>query len=100
MACAAVVLAGEATRVLVRLPFSRADHVRAAASVLAAAVAVFEGTLVSPRIAALHAAGAIRGLEAAGMELARLHDVAELCGKVEVALLAVVIAATAVSIRS
>jgi uncharacterized membrane protein len=100
MACAAIVLAGEAIRVLGRLRFSRFDHVRAAASVLAAAVAVFEGTLVSPRIAALHAAGAIRGLEAAGLELARLHDVAELCGKVEVALLAVAIAAQALALSS
>jgi hypothetical protein len=100
MACAAVVLAGEATRVLGRLRFSHVDHARAAASVLAAAVAVFEGTLVSPRIAALHAAGAVRGFEAAGMELARLHDVAELCGKVQVVLLATVIVTQALALSA
>jgi hypothetical protein len=100
MACAALVLAGEATRVLVRLRFSPVDHARAAASVLAAAVAVIEGTLVSPRIAALHAAGAIRGFGDAGMELARLHDVAELCGKVEVALLAAVIVTQVIALSA
>jgi hypothetical protein len=110
MGCAAVVLASEATRVLLRVRFSRVgrtsgryttvDHARAAASVVAAAVAVFEGTLVSPRIAALHAAGAIRGYQAAGKELARLHDIAELCGKVEVALLAAVIVMQAVALSS
>jgi uncharacterized membrane protein len=91
MSCAAVLLASEATRVLVRVRFSPVDHARAAASVVAAAIAVFEGTIVSPRIAALHAAGAIRGADVAGRELARLHDIAELCGKAEVVLLAAVI---------
>jgi hypothetical protein len=93
MVCAAVVLAGEATRSLARVRFERVDHLRAGASVLAAALAVFEGVRVSPRIAALHAGGAVRGLGDAGMELARLHDLAELCGKSEVVLLAVVVAA-------
>jgi hypothetical protein len=97
MACAAVVLAGEAMRVLGRLRFSHVDYARAAASVLAAAVAVFEGMLVSPRIAALHAAGAVRRYEAAGLELARLHDVAELCAKVQVVLLAAVIVTQALA---
>ncbi len=91
MSCAALVLASEATRALVRLPFATTDHVRAGTSVLAAAIAVFEGVSVSPRIASLHAGGAVRGLGEAGMELARLHDVAELCGKSEVALLLAVI---------
>jgi hypothetical protein len=91
MACAALVLASEATRALVRLPFATVDHVRAGASVVAAAVAVFEGVSVSPRIASLHAGGAIRGMGDAGMQLARLHDVAELCGKTEVGLLVAVI---------
>jgi hypothetical protein len=97
MGCAAVVLAAESTRAFLRLRFSRVDPARAAASVVAAAVAVFEGTIVSPRIAALHAGGAIRGLGDAGLELARLHDIAETCGKAEVVLLAVVIALHAVA---
>jgi hypothetical protein len=91
MACAAVLLAGEATRSLARIPFARVDHLRAGASALAAALAVFEGVRISPRIAALHAGGAVRGLGDAGLELARLHDLAELCGKTEVALLAAIV---------
>ena len=80
MACAAVVLLTEAVRAVGRLPFARADHVRAGVSVLAAAMAVYEGASVSPRIAALHAEGAIRGVGSAGMELSKLHDMAELLG--------------------
>jgi putative copper export protein len=100
MACAAVVMAAEATRSLARLRFARVDHVRAGASVLAAALAVFEGVRVSPRIAALHAGGAVRGLGDAGMELARLHDLAELCGKSEVVLLAVVVVAQVIALSA
>jgi hypothetical protein len=98
MACAAVVLASEAARVLVRVPFGPTDHVRAGASVVAAALAVFEATSISPGIAALHAAGAVRGLGDAGMKLARLHDMAELCGTIEVALLVAVIVAHVIAL--
>jgi hypothetical protein len=91
MTCAAFVLASEATRALARLPAASLDRVRGGVSVLAAALAVFEGASISPRIAALHAGGAIRGLGEAGLELARLHDVAEWCGKTEVALLVAVL---------
>jgi hypothetical protein len=98
MACAAAVMAAEATRALARVRFAPVDHVRAGASVLAAALAVFEGVRVSPRIAALHASGAVRGLGDAGMELARLHDVAELCGKSEVALLVAVVVAQVIAL--
>ncbi len=91
MACAAVVLLTEAVRAVGRVPFARVDHVRAGVSVLAAAAAVYEGASVSPRIAALHAEGAIRGAGSAGMELSKLHDLAELLGKAEVLLLVVVI---------
>jgi hypothetical protein len=87
MACAALLLATEAARAFARLPFAWWHHVRASASVLAAAAAVYEGVSLSPRIAALHAAGAIRGLGEAGIELARLHDRAELLGKTEAGLL-------------
>jgi hypothetical protein len=91
MSCAAVLLATEAARALARLPSTLADRGRAGASVLASAAAVFEGTHVSPLIAALHAGGAVRGVGRAGMELARLHDLAEWCGKAEVVLLAAVV---------
>jgi hypothetical protein len=91
MTSAAIVLATEAVRAVLRLPFARLDHGRALVSLLAAAGAVVEGVVISPRIAALHAAGAIRGVEGPGLELARLHDLAEWCGKTELVLLAVVV---------
>jgi hypothetical protein len=91
MVCAAVVLTTEAARVVARIPYARADHARAGLSVVAAALCVFEGARVSPRIAALHFQGAVRGLGASGMELNRLHDLAEQLGKAEVAVLALVV---------
>jgi hypothetical protein len=92
MACGSVLLAGEAVRVIARVPFERADHLRAGASVLAAAAAVYQGTSVSPRIAALHAGGVIRGARTdAAAELARLHDWARTLGTVELVLLAGVV---------
>jgi hypothetical protein len=100
MACAAVVLASEAARALAGLGFSRVDHARGLASLLAAAAAVLEGVVISPRIAALHAAGAIRGVAGPGLELARLHDWAERCGKAELLLLSVVIALHVVSLST
>jgi uncharacterized membrane protein len=91
MTCAAVVLASEAARVIARVPFRRLDHARAAVSVLAAGVTTYEGMNVSPRIAELHVAGAVRGVGAAGLELSRLHDTAEVCGKTAVVLLAALV---------
>ena len=99
MSCAAVLLATEAVRAVARVPFARWDHARAGASVLAAASAVYEGVSVSPRIAELHAAGAIRGLGAAGVELATLHSRAELLGKTELLLLVGVVVLHAVTAR-
>lgn len=98
MGCAAVVLATEAVRGVGGARFVRADHARAFASLLAAAAAVYEGVKVSPRIAALHAAGAIRGVDSAGLELARLHNLAEECGKAQILLLAAVIALHGISL--
>jgi hypothetical protein len=91
MVSAAVLLMTEAVRAVAGVPFARIDHLRAGMSVLAAAAAVYEGASVSPRIAALHAEGAIRGMGSAGMELSKLHDVAELLGKTEGVLLVVVV---------
>jgi hypothetical protein len=91
MACAVIVLASEAVRAVAGVSFARADHARAFASLLAAGAAVLEGVRISPRIAALHAAGAIRGVDGPGLELGRLHDQAEWCGKTELVLLSVVI---------
>jgi hypothetical protein len=92
MTCAALVLIAEAVRAGAAPPVSRVDIARGVASALAAALAVLEGTVVSPRITALHESGAIRGLGAGGMELARLHNLAELCGQSQLVLLAAVVA--------
>ncbi len=90
MTCAALAMASEAVKVAARVPFGRVDHLRAGLTVVAAVLAVIEGTHVSPHIAALHAAGAMRGVGAAGQTLSHLHDVAEGLGKAEIVLLAVV----------
>jgi hypothetical protein len=67
---------------------------------LTAAVAVFEGTRISPRIAQLHAEGVLRGLGPGGRELSRLHDLAETCGQVQLALLTLVIVLYVVTLSS
>jgi uncharacterized protein DUF4149 len=87
MACAAVVLGADAVRAAARVPFAVSGRFRVGTSALASALAVFEGTSVSARIAALHSAGVLRGIGSGGLELARLHEVAEWCGKAQVALL-------------
>jgi hypothetical protein len=91
MACAAVVLGTEAARALQPMKPTGIDRVRAVFALVAAAGAVFEGVTVSPRIAALHMSGAIRGLGDSGAELARLHHLAEWCGQTEVVSLVAVI---------
>jgi hypothetical protein len=91
MACAAIVLTTEAVRGIGGLSATRVDRARALVSLLAAGAAVLEGVKISPRIAALHAAGAIRGVDGPGIDLARLHDQAEWCGKAELLLLSVAV---------
>jgi hypothetical protein len=100
LACATLVLGAEATRAIARVPFAVSDRVRAGAGALAAALAVLEATSVSPQIAALHAAGAVRGMGNAGMQLARLHDVAEWCGKAQVVLLGTIIVLEVVALSA
>lgn len=87
MTCAALALASEAVRAIVRLPAGRLDHARTVVVAVAAAAATYEGVSLSPQIAGLHAAGAIRGVGAAGLALSRLHGLAEACGKAQVGLL-------------
>jgi uncharacterized membrane protein len=61
------------------------DAVRSFACIMMSALAIFEGTLLSPKIEALHVAGAIRGLGDLGLELNRTHHQAELLAKTELA---------------
>lgn len=84
---AMVALAAEAVRIAAqRSPSTLGDRARGGVALLAAACAVTGGLAISPRIVALHAAGAIRGLGEGGAALERLHRIAESLGKVEVAL--------------
>ncbi len=87
MACASLVLASEAARIVARVPFAKLERARLGVGLLAAIVTTYQASQVSPRIAELHASGAVRGVGAAGLELSRLHDTAELCGKATVVLL-------------
>jgi putative copper export protein len=100
MGCATVLLATEAVRALFGTYLSGVDRARAALSVVAAALAVIEGSRISPRIAALHAGGAVRGLGTAGLELSRLHDWAERLGEGELWLLALVVALQVVALST
>jgi len=92
MTCAAVVLAAEAVRAATRQPLRGLDVARVSTAVVAAALALTEGLWLSPRIEALHRAGAVRGLGAPGLELESAHRLAEHVGKGEVALGLVLIA--------
>ena len=60
---------------------------RGALAVLAAALALFSATSISPHIERLHLEGAIRGLGDAGQELDAVHHTAESIAKTELALL-------------
>jgi uncharacterized membrane protein len=66
---------------------NRLDLVRGAIILGAALLAIVEALWLSPAIDALHRAGAIRGLDAPGFELERLHHLAETAAKGELLLL-------------
>ena len=61
------------------------DAVRVFACIAMSALAIYEGTMLSPKIEALHVAGAIRGLGDLGLELDRTHHQAEVLAKTELA---------------
>jgi hypothetical protein len=81
MGAAAVVLATEAVRVGTGARLTLAGSLRVAVSVVIAGLAVAEGLWVTPTIAGLHAAGAVRGVGEAGASLATAHTLAEQLGK-------------------
>jgi hypothetical protein len=99
--CGAVVVLLETVRAVARGPAREfdpwPDRLRLPLSVLALASACVVSGFVSPRIAALHASGVVRARGAEGADLARLHDVAEWCGKAEVLLLLAFMALQVVS---
>ena len=61
------------------------DAVRSFTCIVMSALAIYEGTMLSPKIEALHLAGAVRGLGELGLELDRTHHQAELLAKGELA---------------
>ena len=98
MGAAAVVLATEAVRGWATSTATedrkgaRANLARVGVSVTLVAMAVLEGLWVTPKIASLHAGGAVRGVGEAGAALASAHSIAELLGKTQ-ALLAIALIA-------
>lgn len=87
--CAVLALAAEAALARRGGRVTRTDLWRGGCLVVASVLAILVGAWLSPGIAALHQGGAIRGDGAAGLELERLHRIAETCGKAQLALLAV-----------
>jgi len=61
----------------------RVDLARIASAVVAFALAFTQGLALSPRIAELHAQGAIRNVGDLGLRLESTHKWSELCGKTE-----------------
>jgi uncharacterized membrane protein len=94
LSCAAILALTEVVRArLTRLgtDLSRVDLVRGAAVLVAGLLAIVEGLVLAPRIEELHRGGAIRGLGEAGEALESAHHLAELAGKSEALLVAVVV---------
>lgn len=100
MACAGIVLAVEAWRSFSRVdgPRTKLDVARIAVAAIAAALAVGQGIVISPKIAALHEAGAIRGLEALGRQLEATHTLAENDAKAQLVFLIALVALNAIGL--
>ena len=91
LACAVVALACEVGLRARQTSKPREDLARLLSVAGAAGVAVLEALWLSPGIDALHKAGAVRRIGAAGEALERLHRVAESFAKLELLLLALVL---------
>lgn len=87
MVSAAIALVAEATLFLRDGKATRLDLVRGGAAVVASVLAILVGAWLSPGISELHRNGAVRGLNEAGIELERLHKLAETAGKGQLLLL-------------
>lgn len=88
--CGAIALVAEATLALRGGRVERADVVRMVALVVAVALAITIAAWLTPGIASLHEGGAVRGSGPAGLELERLHKLAEGLAKAELAFLLLV----------
>jgi uncharacterized membrane protein len=91
MSCAAILALTEVVRARLSTELLRVDLVRGAAVLAAGLLAIAEGMFLAPRIEELHQGGAIRGLGQAGEALESAHHLAELAGKGEALLVAVVV---------
>jgi hypothetical protein len=93
MTCAAIVAVAEVVRFRIDRPekIGRIDVARLSIIALAGALAVVQGTWLSPAIVALHGSGAIRGLGPLGERLDVIHAWSERCGKAESLLLLVLV---------
>jgi hypothetical protein len=88
--CAAVALVAEAAFAKRGGKVTRSDLARGLCLVAAAGLAIAIGAWLSPGIADLHRAGAIRGIGDGGLALERLHHLAEAFAKTEILLLGAV----------
>ena len=93
MTCAAIVAVAEVVRFRIDRPekIDRVDVARLVVIAFAGALAVVQGTWLSPAIVALHQNGAIRGLGPLGEKLDTIHAWSERCGKTESLLLIVLV---------
>lgn len=87
MASAVVALVAEAAFAVRGGKVTRVDLLRGLCLVGAAGLAIAIGAWLSPAIADLHRAGAVRGSGEGGLALDRLHHLAEALAKGEIALL-------------
>lgn len=87
--CSAAMLASEIWRVRAAEKISRIEIARGVSLAIAALLALVEALVVSPRIAELHRAGAVRGLGDLGQKLESMHALAEAISKTEALSLAI-----------
>lgn len=99
ISCALVCLVMEAVLAARGGKPARLDLVRGLGTVVAAGCAITVGAWLSPGIHALHRGGAIRGSGPDGLELEKLHQLAETTSKIELSLLLAVIVLTLLRAR-
>ena len=99
ISCALVCLFSEAVLAWRGGKATRLDVARSVLVALASACAITVGAWLSPSIQALHRSGAVRNVGADGLELERLHRIAESTAKTEVAFLAAVLVLTLLRAR-
>jgi len=86
VASVAAILATEAVRATGGARIRTMDVARMVTAAVGASLVLIEALWLTTAIVALHRAGALRGLGPAGLELDRMHHMAEACGKAQAAL--------------